>query len=200
LKITRFSAIPNEVRHNLTGTPTQGHPDPALLIFFEHKRPDFIQFQYILQTSFRQCLFQGRQHLRPSFNPSGDGSTRNSQQPFQHGALDLNAPLVPVPALHQNRSVATTIFAGVFLCALIIMSIFDQLRAAAARAVMRYTALYHEKVLRITLAVFPRVPFHALSVNISPLSPSAVCSLADHTLWAPAQVRPVPSNKSLYRY
>jgi hypothetical protein len=177
LETTRFGAVSNVIGNNLAGATTQRHPNPALLIFAEHKRPDFIQLQHIIPVGLCQGVFQGGQLVRPTFDPVSDGSTRKSQQsfqptptdPFQNGALDLRTHPLSIPTLGLNRPVTSTVFTGILLSAFIIMSVLDQMLTPAARAVMRYNALYHEKVLRINLAVFPRVPFHASSVKISPL-------------------------------
>ena len=40
-----FAPIPNRIRHHLPRLPTEGNPHPGVVGFFEHKRPQFIQFQ-----------------------------------------------------------------------------------------------------------------------------------------------------------
>ena len=40
-----FAPIPNRIRHYLPALSTEGNPHPRVVGFFEHKRPEFIQFQ-----------------------------------------------------------------------------------------------------------------------------------------------------------
>jgi hypothetical protein len=49
------------------------------------------------------------------------------------------------------------------------MSVFDKLKTSTFWARVGYNGLYHERVLRVDLAVFLGEPFHTSSVNLSPL-------------------------------
>ena len=40
-----FTSIPNRIGHHLTRFTTQSNPHPGSMDFFEHKRPQFVQFQ-----------------------------------------------------------------------------------------------------------------------------------------------------------
>ena len=40
-----FASVPNRIRHHLTRLAAQGNPNPRLVRFFEHKRPQLIEFQ-----------------------------------------------------------------------------------------------------------------------------------------------------------
>ncbi len=62
---TGFATIPDEIGHNLPGAATQGHPYPALVDLLEYKRPQFVQFQRIVQLGFGQGRFQRGQALGP---------------------------------------------------------------------------------------------------------------------------------------
>jgi hypothetical protein len=57
----------------------------------------------------------------------------------------------------------------ILLGALVVVSVFGQVVAAALRTMMRYNRLYHEKVLLVNLAVCLGGPFHTSSVKMSPL-------------------------------
>ncbi len=47
-----FAAIPNRVGDHLPALSTEGNPNPGVVGFFEHKRPQFVQFQYRGRGSF----------------------------------------------------------------------------------------------------------------------------------------------------
>jgi hypothetical protein len=40
-----FTPIPNRIGDHLSRLATQGDPNPGVVRFFEHKRPEFLQFQ-----------------------------------------------------------------------------------------------------------------------------------------------------------
>jgi hypothetical protein len=40
-----FAPIPNRIRHHLPALSAEGNPHPGVVGFFEHKRPQFIQFK-----------------------------------------------------------------------------------------------------------------------------------------------------------
>ena len=40
-----FAPIPNSIRHHLSCLAAQSYPNPGVVRFFEHKRPQFVQFQ-----------------------------------------------------------------------------------------------------------------------------------------------------------
>jgi hypothetical protein len=40
-----FASVPNGIRHHLTCLTAQSDPDPRVVRLFEHKRPQFVQFQ-----------------------------------------------------------------------------------------------------------------------------------------------------------
>ena len=40
-----FAPIPNSIRHHLSCLAAQSYPNPGVVRFFEHKRPEFVQFQ-----------------------------------------------------------------------------------------------------------------------------------------------------------
>jgi hypothetical protein len=62
-----FAAISDHERDNLAGLPAERKPNPALLSFLPHKRPDFIQFERdttrIVRNGWNKCLCEGLQAL-----------------------------------------------------------------------------------------------------------------------------------------
>ena len=40
-----FASIPNRISHHLTRLAAQGNPNPRVVCFLEHKRPELLQFQ-----------------------------------------------------------------------------------------------------------------------------------------------------------
>ena len=40
-----FTPIPNGIANHLTRLAAKGDPNPGVIGFFEHKRPQFVQFQ-----------------------------------------------------------------------------------------------------------------------------------------------------------
>ena len=40
-----FAPIPNSIGHHLSCLAAQSYPNPGVVRFFEHKRPQFVQFQ-----------------------------------------------------------------------------------------------------------------------------------------------------------
>jgi hypothetical protein len=115
--------------------------------------------------------------VSPQASSLGHGAPRDAQEafdtaqtdPLQHRTLHLGTHLSRVTPVGAQGAIAITRFAVVFLGTFVIMPIFDQIFAAALRTRMRYNRLYHEKVLQMNLAVCPGLPFHASSVNSSPL-------------------------------
>ncbi len=54
-----FTSISHGICHNLSRLSTQGYPDPCLIRLLQHKRPEFIQFQYR-----RLCIIRIRRDHR----------------------------------------------------------------------------------------------------------------------------------------
>jgi hypothetical protein len=122
LETTDFAAVANEVGHDLAGTPTQGHPHPALVGFLQDERSQLVQFQPILQLGLGQRCFHSRQLSDPALNPNRKGRPRNAPQtldsmqtdPFQQGALNLLAGRFSVAALSIQGAIAPARFAVTF--------------------------------------------------------------------------------------
>ena len=53
-----LAAVPDDKSDNLAGTPTNGGPQPAFLTLFQHKRPEFIQFQDIIRLSWQESILR----------------------------------------------------------------------------------------------------------------------------------------------
>ncbi len=65
----------------------------------------------------------------------------------------LGASALIVATLGVQRAIAATVLAVVFLCALVIGSVFDHLFTPALRALIRRNRLDHEEVLRVNWLV-----------------------------------------------
>jgi hypothetical protein len=177
VQATGFTPVTNEICDNLACTATQRHPNPPLVGLLEHKGPQFIQFQHIIQLSGSQWGVQRRQVVSPLFDPTGNRAPRNAKQPLnapqadavEYRTSDLGTGTLVMATLSVQRAIAITVMAIIFLCAFIIVSVSYHVLAAAFWARMRYNRLYHEKVLQMDLVVYSGLPFHASSVKTSPL-------------------------------
>ena len=54
---TCFTAIAHKVRNNLTGSSTQGNPDPAFKLLKANKGTQFIQFQHLMRFGGHQGFY-----------------------------------------------------------------------------------------------------------------------------------------------
>ena len=171
LQTTGFAVVANEIGHNLSRATTQGYPNPPLIFFPQHKRPYFIEFPHVIHLGFIERIGQGRQLLRPVGQPPAHRASRQTKQtlkpsqadPFEHRSFHLCARVLPLARLGEQWAITLAVFAVIFLCTFVIVSVFHHVVTPAVRALVRYNGLYHEKVLRVNLAVCLGVPFHISS-------------------------------------
>ena len=53
---SHFAAVANRVGNTLTGAAALSQPDPLLVLAFEHKGPEFIDFQAVASGGRQQCF------------------------------------------------------------------------------------------------------------------------------------------------
>ena len=88
LQTTGFTAVADEVGDNLPRAAAQRDPNPALVGFLEHKRPQFIQFQHIIQLGLKQGCLQRWQVGNPLHNPFCDRVPRDTEQTLDAAQTD----------------------------------------------------------------------------------------------------------------
>src|SRR5947209_12284659 len=63
-----FTPLPNHIRHHLTRLAAQGDPNPRGVSFFEHKRPQFVQYISYVETPEGCTLYHP--HSKVSLHPA----------------------------------------------------------------------------------------------------------------------------------
>lgn len=155
LEGTGFRAIPNPASDPLAGAATQRDPQPAFLFFAAHKRPDLIQFEQIVYSRRQQTRSQVGQGGDPGQQPTVKRAARHGEDPghpaqadpFQQRPSYLKAESSVIASLGLQRAGAAAAFAGIFLSALIVVTVFHHLVTSTPGTLVGYNRLYHEKVL-----------------------------------------------------
>ena len=93
-----FGAIPNGIRHNLTGAATLRRPQPAFEPFLAHKGHQLIHLQHIFDLRWQQGLLQTGQGCQPLFEPAQHGAAPHAKHPLQPTQTH------PLPIGFQNGS------------------------------------------------------------------------------------------------
>lgn len=120
-----FRAIAHPEGNHLSGATTQCQPQPKFLHLVADKRLQLIQFQHIIPLGrlfsdpVSQLAIHRSQRLpKDELDPS-------QVHALTYGPLHLTAQCFCITRLSQQRAILATVFAMIFLCAFVVMAVFD---------------------------------------------------------------------------
>ena len=146
-----LTTVSDHEGHNLARPATNGCPQPAFSVFFQHERPEFIQFEHIAWLGWQQGVLDMGQGMHQYPDPAGDCLPRNLEDalqpphtgPFFIGPQDGFFLLFCVNALGLQDSIGMAILAVVLSIPILIGAVPDNVRAATDVTVIGYGFLYH---------------------------------------------------------
>ena len=146
-----LTTIPDHEGHNLARPATNGCPQPPFSVFFQHERPEFIEFEHIAWLGWQQGVLEMGQCMHDYLDPAGDclpGNIEDALQPTHTGAFFVGPQdgfflLFCVNALGLQDSIGIAILAVVLSIPTLIRAVPDHVRAATHATVIGYGFLYH---------------------------------------------------------
>jgi hypothetical protein len=144
-------ALAQEKTDDLAGPATQGDPQPAFLGFAGDKRPEFIQFEYLLRLSGQQGLDQQREGYHLMLDPARDGLPMPAKHALQAtqtdafltGFQDRLLTLGRRLGFGLEHAIGSTVFAMVLRIAAFVFTLADDVNAPASSTRKRGGFLYH---------------------------------------------------------